>query len=50
MSWNILQPPIQIFGLEGRYATALFSGASKMKALDSVEKDLTGIQVAFKFF
>lgn len=42
---NLFQPPIQIFGLEGRYATALFSGASKMKALDAAEKDLINIQV-----
>jgi len=40
-----LQPPIQVFGLEGRYATALFSAASKQKALDTVEKDLINFQV-----
>lgn len=40
-----LQPPIQVFGLEGRYATALFSAASKQKALDAVEKDLVTFQV-----
>ena len=40
-----LQPPIQVFGLEGRYATALFSAASKQKNLDTVEKDLIKVQV-----
>lgn len=44
------QPPIQVFGLEGRYATALFSAASKQKSLDVVEKDLTNIQVNIFFF
>ncbi len=29
-----LQPPIQVYGVEGRYATALFSAASKQKSLD----------------
>jgi F-type H+-transporting ATPase subunit O len=43
-----VKPPIQIFGIEGRYATALFSAASKTKALDAVEKDLTAFQVSFK--
>ncbi|CAL8069115.1 unnamed protein product [Calicophoron daubneyi] len=33
-------PPIQVFGVEGRYATALYSAASKSKVLDNVEKDL----------
>lgn len=40
-----LQPPIQVFGMEGRYATALFSAASKQKSLDAVEKDLVKFQV-----
>ncbi|KAK3912443.1 ATP synthase subunit O, mitochondrial [Frankliniella fusca] len=44
----MVKPPIQIFGLEGRYATALFSGASKQKTLDAVEKDLTGLQSQLK--
>jgi len=39
-----VKPPVQLFGLEGRYATALYSAASKMKQLDQVEKDLVGIQ------
>ncbi|KTF93593.1 hypothetical protein cypCar_00036964, partial [Cyprinus carpio] len=35
-----LQPPIQVYGVEGRYATALFSAASKQKSLDKVEQEL----------
>ena len=41
----LLQPPLQVFGIEGRYATALFSAATKQKALDAVEKDLISFQV-----
>ena len=41
----MLQPSLQVFGLEGRYATALFSAASKQKSLDAVEKDLVKFQV-----
>ncbi|KAA0202004.1 hypothetical protein HAZT_HAZT001788 [Hyalella azteca] len=35
-----VQAPVQLFTLEGRYATALYSAASKQKALPQVEKDL----------
>lgn len=40
------QPPIALFGLEGRYANALYSAASKNKKLDAVEKDLLKFQAA----
>merc|ERR1711946_31217 len=29
----LVKPPIQVFGLEGRYASALYSAASKQKSL-----------------
>lgn len=45
---GVVRPPIQIFGLEGRYATALYSAASKLKQLESVEKELTQVQDAIK--
>ncbi|XP_011876242.1 PREDICTED: ATP synthase subunit O, mitochondrial [Vollenhovia emeryi] len=45
---QLVKPPIQVFGLEGRYAMALFSAASKQKALDTVEKDLTSFQGLLK--
>ncbi len=35
-----MKPPVAVFGIEGRYATALYSAASKQKQLDTVEKDL----------
>lgn len=37
-----------MFGIEGRYATALYSAASKQKQLDSVEKDLKDVQALLK--
>jgi F-type H+-transporting ATPase subunit O len=33
-----------VFGTEGRYAMALYSAATKQKALDAVEKDLKTFQ------
>uniref|UniRef100_A0A8C3NWU4 ATP synthase peripheral stalk subunit OSCP, mitochondrial n=1 Tax=Cyanoderma ruficeps TaxID=181631 RepID=A0A8C3NWU4_9PASS len=33
--------PRSVYGLEGRYATALYSAASKQKKLEQVEKELT---------
>lgn len=41
---QLVKPPIQVFGLEGRYATALYSAAHKQKVLDVVEKDLHKLQ------
>lgn len=43
-----VKPPIQLFGLEGRYATALYTAATKLNQLDSVEKELTQVQSAMK--
>ena len=39
-SYSCFQPPVQVYGIEGRYATALYSAASKKKKLDQVEKEL----------
>jgi F-type H+-transporting ATPase subunit O len=36
-----------VFGLEGRYATALYSAASKQNQLDAVEKELVKFKVCF---
>ncbi|KAF5275858.1 hypothetical protein FQR65_LT04096 [Abscondita terminalis] len=44
----MVKAPIQVFGIEGRYATALYSAASKQKALESVEKDLMKFQSSIK--
>merc|ERR1712200_173385 len=40
----LVKPPIQVFGLEGRYASALYSAAHKMQALEVVEKELKDFQ------
>jgi hypothetical protein len=42
----IQQPPIQLQGLSGKYASALYSAAVKKdeKTLSTVEKDLSSIQ------
>lgn len=45
---QMVKPPIQVFGLEGRYATALYSAASKQKSLNNVEKDLIKFQDTMK--
>ncbi|XP_044259752.1 ATP synthase subunit O, mitochondrial [Tribolium madens] len=45
---QMVKPPVQVFGIDGRYATALYSAASKQKALESCEKDLVKFQSAVK--
>uniref|UniRef100_A0A5F8HJY7 ATP synthase peripheral stalk subunit OSCP, mitochondrial n=1 Tax=Monodelphis domestica TaxID=13616 RepID=A0A5F8HJY7_MONDO len=42
-SGAVQQPPIQLYGLEGRYATALYSAASKQNKLDAVERELNRV-------
>ncbi|KAH0506479.1 ATP synthase subunit O, mitochondrial [Microtus ochrogaster] len=37
---KLVRPPVQLYGIEGRYATALYSAASKQNKLDQVEKEL----------
>ncbi|XP_060785453.1 ATP synthase subunit O, mitochondrial [Neoarius graeffei] len=37
---KLVKPPIQVYGVEGRYATALYSAASKQKNLEKVEQEL----------
>ena len=41
---KIKKIPLQIYSLEGRYATAIFSAASKLGNLVQVEKDLQKIR------
>ncbi|XP_050785683.1 ATP synthase subunit O, mitochondrial [Gopherus flavomarginatus] len=45
---QLVKPPIQVYGLEGRYATALYSAASKQKKLDQVEKELSRVLTLLK--
>ncbi|EDM10748.1 ATP synthase, H+ transporting, mitochondrial F1 complex, O subunit, isoform CRA_g [Rattus norvegicus] len=42
---KLVRPPVQVYGIEGRYATALYSAASKQKRLDQVEKELLRVGV-----
>jgi hypothetical protein len=39
------QPPVHVFGIEGRYAHALYSAAIKEKKLEAVEKEIKAVQV-----
>lgn len=36
---SLVTPPIPVFGIEGRYASALFSAASKQNQLDQIDAD-----------
>ena len=47
---QILQAPIKVFGVEGRYAHALFSAASQRNVIEKVEKELTDFQVSLSLF
>ncbi|XP_050527606.1 ATP synthase subunit O, mitochondrial [Daktulosphaira vitifoliae] len=47
-SQGLVKPPVQVFGIEGRYATALFSAGSKQNQLEAIEKDLLKFQGALK--
>ena len=37
---KLVKPPISMHGIDGRYAAALYSAASKKNALDTVDKNL----------
>ncbi|KAL5457340.1 hypothetical protein EMCRGX_G034589 [Ephydatia muelleri] len=41
---ELVKPPIQLFGIDGRYAHALYSVAAKNKILEKVEKELDDFQ------
>ncbi|XP_061582229.1 ATP synthase subunit O, mitochondrial [Cololabis saira] len=45
---KLMKPPIQVYGVEGRYATALFSAASKQSKLDQVEQELVKVSALIK--
>jgi F-type H+-transporting ATPase subunit O len=45
---QLVKAPVQLFTIEGRYATALYSAATKQKALPQVEKDLKEFNSLFK--
>ncbi|KAL0145783.1 ATP synthase F0 subcomplex subunit OSCP ATP5 [Mucor lusitanicus] len=41
-----VKAPITLFGLDGRYATALYTAAARQNALEAVEKDLKTLSQA----
>ncbi|XP_076317520.1 ATP synthase subunit O, mitochondrial [Tachypleus tridentatus] len=41
---KLIKPPVAIFGIEGRYATAIYSAAVKEKKLDAVEGELKKVK------
>lgn len=43
---QLVAAPVKLFGVEGRYATALYSAATKQNVLEQVEKDLLKFQAA----
>ncbi|XP_041800617.1 ATP synthase subunit O, mitochondrial [Chelmon rostratus] len=45
---KLIKPPIQVYGVEGRYATALFSAASKQNKLDQMEQELGKVSAMIK--
>lgn len=38
-----IKPPVQLFGLDGTYATALFTAASKSSSIEAVSKSLNSL-------
>lgn len=45
---KLVKSPIQVYGVEGRYATALFSAASKENKLDQVEQEMGKLSILIK--
>ncbi|KAK5864921.1 hypothetical protein PBY51_016125 [Eleginops maclovinus] len=45
---KLIKAPITVYGVEGRYATALFSAASKQNILDQVEQELGKVSSLIK--
>lgn len=45
---NLVKPPIGLFGVEGRYTTALWSAAAKNKKLEACEQDLKKISTTLE--
>ncbi|KAG2231883.1 OSCP/delta subunit of ATPase [Thamnidium elegans] len=42
----VIKAPITLFGLDGRYATALYTAAARQNTLEAVEKDLKTLNSA----
>jgi len=44
----LVRTPVAVHGIDGRYASALYSAASKQKSLEAVEKDLVNFAATLK--
>jgi len=47
MHLALAKMPLQLFGLDGRYATALYSAAVKKQTLDNTEKEIKKVYALF---
>ncbi|XP_031571029.1 ATP synthase subunit O, mitochondrial-like [Actinia tenebrosa] len=45
---ELVKPPIHLFGIDGRYAHAVYSAAAKQKHLDKVEEELNNVDKMIK--
>ncbi|EPB73527.1 ATP synthase F1, delta subunit [Ancylostoma ceylanicum] len=45
---GLVKAPVAVHGIEGRYASALYSAAHKQKSLDQVDKDLQKIRSVYQ--
>ncbi|KAI7902710.1 OSCP/delta subunit of ATPase [Cokeromyces recurvatus] len=45
---TIIKAPITLYGLDGRYATALYTAAARQNVLEAVEKDLKSLTQAIQ--
>lgn len=41
---QLVKAPVEVHGIEGRYAHALYSAATKSKKLDTVDKDMKAVE------
>ncbi|CAB3408820.1 unnamed protein product [Caenorhabditis bovis] len=47
-SAQLVKTPIQVHGIEGRYAAALYSAGHKQNKLDQIAQDLSNVRSAYK--
>lgn len=41
---QLVKAPVDVYGIEGRYAHAIYSAATKNKKLDAVDKDMKKVE------
>jgi len=44
---QVIRAPVQVSGVEGKYASALYSSGVKQKTLDKLEKDLNQVKTLY---